>query len=461
MSYAHSSKGKPHTQSEIGNFEPDFKENYVLARNSFELPGLGGVGDNCMAVRKDENGDEVPNYTLTEISEDVEALKFDHLKCRRVECPNCWTDWARRRVFDMVLKIEAYAIVNDVRPYFAVASVDPKKVEREMWTYPMLKSRLIRRFYRRADSCGVIGGYRLLHPFRIRRVKGFNFCKNQDCSKCRFKDSCVKGMLVEDGWGSGFRDSGYWKGIRQDALDLGSWRDYVSFEPHLHAIVFADNPTKNESEGFFLSFRDDEDGNPIPMSLERVIGYVFYLITHVGVCNQFKTQPTQSFGVLNGFDPKEALGKEEYDKLAGRIAEKIGTKYICKDCGNAWAGKELGECPECGSSDIKKKQILGWDSEDEEFTNISADNDYDWFPVWDLKERLYGKKYEEWREGISEEKLDFLEELQKFVGVNGALARESDFAVCLSSISELRERGFEIVEPEPPPPIEELAGGEV
>lgn len=74
-----------------------------------------------------------------------------------------------------------------------------------------------------------------------------------------------------------------------------------------------------------------------------------------------------------------------------------------------------------------------------------------------MKERLNSIEFEDWRENISEKKLDFLEELQKFVGVNQALAKETDFGVSLPSLEDLKNMGFTIIKPEPPPDIKELA----
>jgi len=320
----------------------DFKSSYRLAKNSFSLPGLGESGDDCMSLR------------ASDFAVNGEAVRYEHLKCKRVECPNCWADWARRRVFKIALKIWAYAEKNDVKPYLCVASVPED--EARTWNWERLNNSLFRRFYRRGEKVGIEGGCGIFHSFRL-----LDFAKKR---------------LSDLGYGSGDMDAGYWKGVRENALNLDSWRSYVRFSPHLHAIVFAD-PEEHRGDDFVIRFKDDDYGNPVKLELDDVIGLLFYLVTHVGVGSEFQTKVTRIFGDVYSFDPKKELSEEEFDELAQEIAEKVD---------------------------------MVWDSEEEELTyEDDSEKDYNWVSVWKLGEYLNGVDYEEWREGVSEAYKEFLD----------------------------------------------------
>lgn len=253
----------------------------------------------------------------------------------------------------MVLRIEAYARASNERPYFAVCSVPPN--EARNWNWKRLNNSLFRRGYRRMSKIGIDGGYVFFHPYR---VKGR-----------------AKKQLRDSGWGTGRMDAGYWKGVRKDALNWGYWKNYLNFGPHLHAVVFGD-PERHENKDYIIRFRDS-NGKPETMTMERVIGYCFYLITHVGVCSEFQTRATRSFGDLYNLNPKELLSESEYNKLAGEIAEKIG---------------------------------MAWDKENKELNyGDDKESSYEWVSIWKLKEYLNGQNYKEWREGISKEYKEFLD----------------------------------------------------
>jgi len=365
----------------------DFKRTYRLAKNSFELPGLGESGKDCMKLR------------ASDFAEDGEAVRYEHIKCRRVECPECWKDWARRRVFKIALRIWAYAKKNGVKPYLCVASVPEDKAQ--TWNWKRLNNGLFRRFYCRGENVGIDGGYALFHSYRLLKF--------------------AKRRLAQLGYGSGEMDAGYWKGVRENALNLDSWRSYVRFSPHLHAIVFGD-PQEHEGDDFIIRFKDDDYGNAVELDLDDVIGLLFYLITHVGVGSEFQTRVTRSFGELYNIDPEELLGEEEFDELAREIAEKVG---------------------------------MLWDSEEGELAyEDDSERDYNWVSVWKLKEYLNGEDYKEWREGVSDDYLAFLDILWSKCWV----LRKPPPLVDMMSIH--RAYGIETVsEKLPENEIEDLAGG--
>jgi hypothetical protein len=183
-------------------------------------------------------------------------------------------------------------------------------------------------------------------------------------------------------------DSGYWKGVRENGLDLDSWRDYVRFSPHLHSIVFGD-PSEHEGDDFFISVKK-EGGEFVEMDTKRVVGYLFYILTHVGVASDFHSKATRSFGCLFDLDPKEILEEDKYVKLAHKVAEMIDMRY------------------DEDSDSIERKVESGNDS--------SHVDEYDWINVWELEDYLTS---DDWLIELSDDELDFFEVLNSYLRVNG------------------------------------------
>jgi hypothetical protein len=263
-----------------------------------DIPGLGGRGKYCGSHR------------IKMMSEDGRAVRVRRYMCRRVSCPDCWNDWKRRRVFDIVLRIWAYKLVNDVEVYSWVCSVDPQSVQD--WSWGDVNNRLFRKGYRDARKSGMEGGYSLYHPARA-------------------KDRVKKKLYLLGITDSNVEDSiKIWKAIRSDVLDLGDWRKYVDFGPHTHNIGFG-SPTEHSDPDFILAFREDGDSKPAVMDLDDVVKYSLYLLSHVGVMNDQESHATRSWGCLFDFDPHEALGTDQYVELCSIIAEKLGMVYSPED----------------------------------------------------------------------------------------------------------------------------------
>lgn len=346
----------------------DFWKDYNIASNSFELPGLGKEGSFCNSER------------VKEVREDGKKIKVGRYRCKNVKCPNCWEDWARKRVFEIALRLVGYCKKNDENIYFSVASVPPDDVYN--WDWDKVNTSLFRRFRRRAE--GIKGGYQLFHPFRIKREKNYNFCKKNDCDSCRFIDKCVKGRLVRDGWGSGYRDAGYWKGIRKDALELGSWKKYINLSPHLHNLVIGE-PKSHSGEDFFISYQGS-GGSPNEKSLDEVIGYLYYIITHIGVASdEFSKnylKATRSFGEIYNFNPKNVLSEDVFNSLATKIAKKVG---------------------------------MVWDSSNNSLDypiDDNLDSNYSWFSIWEFTN---DKFYKEFIEDLDEDLRDFYGYLREYI----------------------------------------------
>ena len=350
--YAHSNKGIV-TSGDLNNLE-SYGVNLItpLNKSSFMLPGLGESANKCGAERG------------AEMSKEGDAIKYKRLSCRRAACPKCWTLWAKNRVFEIALRIEVEAKIRGERPFLGVMSVDPE--EAKNYTWGEVNQRLFKRGYNHAKDIGIKGGHAFFHPFRIK-----------DHIKDKFQDM---------GIGEGKEDSGYWKdGVREDVLDLGSWYKYVKMGPHAHFIGFG-KPEGHEGKDLIISLKDNRYNRPERKNLKEVIGYTFYILTHVGTLNVEgkHNNPTRRFGCCYKKPDMEAIDSEWLRNKKHEIAEAIGM---------TWTPEDGLETPT--------------DKEEEE--------DIEWVPIHDL----FGKfgKHSRWLEGMPQALIDFwgevLERLQE------------------------------------------------
>jgi len=154
--------------------------------------------------------------------------------------------------------------------------------------------------YRRVKKLGIQAAYRAFHPYRVREQ-----CK-EDLSSLGY----AKGS------------SGYWKGVRDDALEYGSLHDYVKLAPHLHLIAFPSYIEPNDDSGIFVK----KYGNL--SSVNDVVAHCRYLLSHCGVLSDDDSnEPTQPIGVLYGWDPETCLTPEELHSIKVRVADAMGLFY--------------------------------------------------------------------------------------------------------------------------------------
>lgn len=265
---------------------PAITEPLPLNKWSFTLPGMGFAADYCMKPK------------VSGLSVDPgKALKISRLKCNRTQCPNCYEWWISERVFDIAVKIEAYAFHTDDRPSAITCSEHPDTFKEYSWDD---YNRSNRRLYRRVKQLGIQAAYRAFHPYRIRRQ-----CKEE---------------LSSLGYAKG--SSGYWKGVREDALGYGSLHDYVNLAPHLHLIAFPSYIEPNDDSGIFVK----KYGNL--SSVNDVVAHCRYLLSHCGVLSDDDSnEPTQPIGVLYGWNPEAHLTSEELVNIKVRVADAMGLVY--------------------------------------------------------------------------------------------------------------------------------------
>ncbi len=258
-----------------------------FSKYSFFIPGLGKSGENCGCQR------------LTSVSSDMKFLKNTRLACKRAECPDCWSIWAKYRAFEITMALEIVAQMTQERPKSWFVSVNPDKVSTEAWSWTNINTHLFRRGYRRSKSHGMKGGQAFYHPFRIKpEIKILLRKERKSLWKSR-----------PDLAGKYKGEVGFWRMVRNDLLDLKSFFDYVNFGPHVHMVGFG-SPKQHISKDFMLQFQDDTKGKPLPLKdVQSVVGKVIYLLSHTGLIRDpefinFNSRPTRRFGVMCRMSPE-------------------------------------------------------------------------------------------------------------------------------------------------------------
>lgn len=338
-----------------------------LTKWDWILPGLGEAGPKC-------ESDAVPPGNA--ICPTGDSIRYEPLRCRKVECPNCYKDEQVERTFRITVELEAYAKVHGERPHAIACSVPPEQAEE--WTYDRLNTSLARRGYRRMErQCDVVGGYAVLHPWRLRQW--------------------AKQLLKREGYGDGGFEGGYWKGVRNDALEWGDPRKYAELSPHLHNIGFPERIEPHEADDFVVAKYDELE------EMEDVVRHTRYLLSHRGVREGDEVgRSVRPWGAFHHASndwggAEEELGEGMYERLCGQVAELLG--YVW-DEEEGLAREETSECPCCGESveefyDLRELPDLveGWGRVGEP-----------WVQTLESEQReFFEGLFDEWRTSLEEE----------------------------------------------------------
>lgn len=332
----------------------EFQHDYPINNDSFSLPGLGRSGLTCGVNR------------MSHFSADGSKVKYSPLSCGRIECPKCWTDWARRVVFSLALRIEAYARANKIRPTTCIFSVRARTVLKEGWTWDRITDGLFRRGYRRSKKVGVNGGLAIFHPYRIK-----------------------PSVKLELKRGGERRDVGMWKIIRARVNAGEPLSKFTDLGPHIHAIIFGE-PQEHASKDFLIRF-NSEEGIPRKLNTTKeVVAFLFYLITHTGVLNHLRQYPSgvhrrathtvRSFGVLHRLDPTKILGTIDFALLASEIADLIGMKWAESGLVYPASSKEF-DTPDDTIEWIPIFKLNSYLSKDSWLNSLHLDQQKFWFAV--------------------------------------------------------------------------------
>ncbi len=317
----------------------DFHRSYPISLGSFKIPGLGDKGRLCNHKRLDK------------FSKRGEAAHFKLMKCKRIECPSCWLDWARRTTFDLALKVEAYARAHNERPFALIMSVPPQDADKK-WDWERVNTSLFQRGYRRGGDKGVAGGSAVFHPYRLNAyARGLYHRSKKGRHKAR-----------------GHGDIAIWNWVRLRVKAGENLLKFVKLGPHVHGMGFGD-PQPHSCKDYVIKF---EGGylHPTKLELKNVVGYLFYQLTHTGVITHKKsykrhrsrryrefhpndkervvrkalTHTIREFGELFRVDSKELLGEVGFNALASEIATMLGMEWDAErgELGYPAFRKELG-----------------------------------------------------------------------------------------------------------------------
>ena len=378
--YPDSIKGIVTSKYKFRDDKPVFKPFVRVDKYKFHIPGLGVKGEDCGAERG------------RFMSVRGDAVKFKRLSCKRVECPDCWSDWMRRHVFNIAMRLATMVFVRGELPVFAVFSVPPDKVS-DGWCWDDVNTGLFRRGYRRGKMVGVECGYGVFHPYRIK------------------KD--IKKRLWDAGYGKRGKemDAGLWMGVREDGLGLGDWHDYVNLSPHAHGIVFGSDIKEHSCKDYVIRFKD-KDGVPLEQDMVSVVGYLVYLLSHAGVTNYKVSNAIRSWGEIRDFVPEDVLPSEIYMELAHGFAEALGMVWDSVDG-------------------------LGYPDDDNE------DVVRDWVSIHSVYDYLGN---EDWVSSLSMSQLEYWKDVASYMGNNKGKPPPIVFNV----MKRVRCRGLMLVEVSPP-----------
>jgi len=325
-------------------------------KSDFGLIGCGEKGSYCGVNR------------MNKLCNCGESFMFSPLSCKRIECPECSSYWMIKKTKRIAFRIESYARSRNERPHAIVISVNPQ--DGKDWAWKEFRMSLFRRGYRRAKALGVNGGCAIFHAFRIK--------KN------------IKTELRKKGL-----KNNYWKAVRDDALGLGSWKEYVQFGPHQHSIGFPSFLKEHKSTDFLIK------KYATLKNLESVVRHVLYLIGHSTIYKEGVNKGKDTikwWGDLNkrtkhAFNEEVELSDEDREKL------KIDIEDVVDKIMNGEEGKsnEITKCPKCG---------LGIDH---------------FFKIEELNTLLRNK---DWRNGVaSKENLKALDKLGELLSIKADIRK--------------------------------------
>lgn len=270
-------------------FEP---EKTILNKGNFVVPGQGQQPDYCHNpflgyVHKSGNS----------------GLEMD-MTCKLWRCPSCYRLKVDSEVFKYAVLLEAYSLVTGDRPFRAVASMSSDQA----YNLTLKGFRDFRRNAKdRLKRCGVTAAFKLDHPFRIKKA--------------------VQNVIREI-MGENITSGGSWDFILNPAsldiindhldTDFKSWRDLVSFSPHVHYLLFPGHQKISGDKDIVLAKLQAKDGSYTLDSVRDVVKNIRYLVSHCGILvNAGKSQlaPADVFGDLHNWKPEQYLTPDEIQNI--------------------------------------------------------------------------------------------------------------------------------------------------
>lgn len=287
-----------------------------LNRGNFTIPGQGQQPDYC----------HMPY--ISHIHESGNSALEMIVSCKLWRCPSCYRLKVDSEVFKYAVLLECYSLVTGDRPFRAVASMSSETVEDI--TLEDLRA-FMRNAKDRIKRCGVHAGFKLFHPFRIK--------KNVQ-------------QAIRELCGVNTSSGGFWTFILQPSniaqinsyldTDYKSWRDLVNLSPHVHYLLFPSHQMITGDKKIFIKKLQKKDGSYTLDSVSDVVQHLRYLLTHCGLLvntgsNDSRLQPADVFGDLHRWKPEEFLTPDEIRGIQEAVLDVLNEKrtspYTVDDMG--------------------------------------------------------------------------------------------------------------------------------
>lgn len=270
-------------------FEP---EKTILNKGNFAVPGQGQSPDYCHTPYL--------GYIHNSGSSALEMI----ISCKLWRCPSCYRLKVDSEVFKYAVLLECFALVTGDRPFRAVASMSIDQAFN-------LTLKGLRDFRRNAKDrlkrCGITAGFKLDHPFRIK--------KNVQ-------------NVIREIMGENITSGGSWDFILNPSsldtindyldTDFKSWRDLVSFSPHVHYLLFPGHQKISGDKDIVLAKLQAKDGSYTLDSVRDVVKNIRYLVSHCGIlvnAGKSRFEPADVFGDLHNWKPEEHLTPEQIQNI--------------------------------------------------------------------------------------------------------------------------------------------------
>lgn len=233
--------------------------------------------------------------------------------CKEWRCPSCYRLKVDSEVFKYAVLLECYSFVTGDRPFRAVASISNDQACN-------LTLEDLRSFWRnskdRLKRCGVTAGFKLSHPFRIKKnvQEAIRFLCGPETSSGGFWDYILSGQSAIDSIND-YLDS-----------DYKTWRDLVNFSPHVHYLLFPGHQMISGDKNIVLTKLQKKDGSYTLDHVSDVVQNIRYLVTHCGVlCNvgnhDNRVKPAGVFGDLHSWKSEDYLSPEEIQGIQSSVLD--------------------------------------------------------------------------------------------------------------------------------------------
>lgn len=205
------------------------QDGQVLEGLTFSLPGTGKITDSeqCGSWVKVAACSTDPGHYKKPIAHN----------CGHIDCPICWSGpvgKASKRVSSRLRGYQRAALVAGLKTdieltinHFVLSPPDGAIVPGMTNNQVKQKGRDI------AMKAGIWGGVMAFHPWRIKKAVSW-----------RLKLLCTDNLTDHPEE----REKKYWELIRENALGLSSWIEYVTWSPHFHVIGFGKLPDQKTPE---------------------------------------------------------------------------------------------------------------------------------------------------------------------------------------------------------------------